>query len=134
MADSALQDIALTFQGKTYRFRPTFSVLVGIEAATHQASRALGMKIWNGEAALIEIATVMQVLLREKEVEMGLDVIGEALMEDGFLPLIEPLGSFLTWAQRGHKEHEREAKEAAERAKKEAKKGAGQETPEPDPS
>lgn len=123
MTDNALQEVELTFAGKTYRFRPTFKVLISIEAATVQPSRDLGLKIWNGNAALIEIATVMQILLREKGEERSIEEIGEVLMDDGFLGLTDPLGRFLTRAQRGHKEHEREAREAAKKADEEAKKG-----------
>lgn len=123
MTDSALQEIELTFGGKTYRCRPTFKVLIGIEAATVQPSRDLGLKIWNGNAALIEIATVLQILLRDKGEDRSVEEIGEVLMDDGFLGLTDPLGRFLTRAQRGHKEHEREAVEAARKAEDEARKG-----------
>ena len=129
MADSALQEIELSFDGKTYRIRPTFKVLVGIEANTGQSSRDLGLKIWNGNAALIEIATVLQVILRDQGVERSLDEIGDVIMADGFLPFTDPLGRFLTRSQRGHKEHEREALKAAEDAKKEAAPGAPEDPP-----
>lgn len=123
VTDTALQEIELKFDGKLYRVRPTFKVLIGIEAATVQPSRDLGLKIWNGNAALIEIATVLQILLREKGEDRSVEEIGEILMDDGFLGLTDPLGRFLTRAQRGHKEHEREAVEAAKKADDEAKKG-----------
>lgn len=123
MTDNALQEIELKFDGKLYRVRPTFKVLIGIEAATVQPSRDLGLKIWNGNAALIEIATVLQILLRDKGEDRTVEEIGEVLMDDGFLGLTDPLGRFLTRAQRGHKEHEREAVEAAKKADEEKTKG-----------
>lgn len=133
MTDSALQEIELTFGGKVYRLRPTFKVLIGIEAATVQPSRDLGLKIWNGHAALIELATVMQILLRDKGEDRSVEEIGEVLMDDGFLGLTDPLGRFLTRAQRGHKEHEREAVEAAKKAEDDKKKGASPDTAPADP-
>lgn len=134
MSDNPLQEIELPFDGAVYRVRPTFRILVSIEAATVQASRDLGLKIWNGNAALIEVVTVIQVILREKGVERTIEDIGEVIMRDGFIGVCDPLGRFLTMAQRGHKEHQREAEEAAKKAAADTnKKGAapGEATPDP---
>lgn len=115
MSDNPLQEVAIAFGGKTYRVRPTFEVLVNIEAATGQACRALGLKVWNGEAGVSEMAAIVNVILRSQGDTRTLGETGEQMMEEGFLHLIDPLGSFLTRAQRGHKAHEEEARKAAEK-------------------
>lgn len=118
MAENPLQEVEIPFGGKVYRVRPTFEVLVNVEAATGQSCRTLGLKVWNGDAGVSEMAAIVNVILRSKGDTRSLGEIGEQMMEEGFLHLIEPLGSFLTRAQRGHKAHEQEAIEAAK--KKEA--------------
>lgn len=134
MSDNPLQEVEIKFGGKTYRVRPTFEVLVNIEAATGQACRSLGLKVWNGEAGVSEMAAILNVILRSQGDTRTLGETGEQMMEEGFLHLIDPIGSFLTRAQRGHKAHEEEARAAAEKAAVEAKGKEAGAAPAEDPS
>ena len=99
MTANPLRETELCFDGKTYRFRPTFGVLLGIEAATAQPIRDLALKISSGSAALIEIVTVLRVMLRDKGQDWAIDDIGEVLVNSGFLSITGPLGKFLVEAQ-----------------------------------
>lgn len=122
MAESALQDIELDFAGKTWTLRPEFRTLVAIEAALEQPSRALGLKFLRMEASVGEIAATIFMLLRDRKDAPTRDEIGEAIMADGYDDVLMPIGTYLTRAIRGSKEHEKEA--LAKREKEAAAKSA----------
>lgn len=109
MADNPRQEIEFPFGGKVYRIRPTFEIIVTIEAELNQASRTVGMKLLRAEAGLAEIAVVVWNVLKDQKAAPTRAEIGEAIMNDGYIDLLIPLGQFLMRAQRGHKEHEKEA-------------------------
>lgn len=120
--ESARQEIELKLNGSTFRVRPNFETLANIELATDQSARALGMKAL---AAGIPVSQRMPGLQEIKLSEMALAIfhmvrgqkgapespaaVGELLMEDGYGELLNPVGLFLVRAQRGNKEHEKEA-------------------------
>ena len=112
MADNPRQEIDLRFGGVTYRVRPDFRALVGIEGATGSSSRLLGIRIMTGQAGVSEIATVLELLLTDKGGPPR-EKIGEIIMADGHEDLWEPLGLFLTRAVKGHKFHEEQARKEA---------------------
>lgn len=115
MAENPHQDIKITFDGVTHKVRPEFELITAIEAATIQSAYKLGWKIWNGDAALVEIATVLRTILASVEASpLTVPQIGTVLMRDGYKNLADPLGHLLVYAYRGHTEH------IAEAAKKEA--------------
>jgi hypothetical protein len=115
MADSALQEIELSFAGKAYKIRPDFRTIVGIESATGQPSRTLGLKFLAFEASVTEIVAALVVVLATVKDAPKRDDIGDLVMEFGYADLMIPLGELLLRAQKGHKEHEREAAEQAKR-------------------
>ena len=131
MAEHPRQEIELSFGGKTYRVRPTFEVVVGIEAELNQSSRVVGMKLLRAEASLAEITVILWNALKGKKGAPDTrQEVGEVIMEDGYRDLLVPLGNFLLRAQRGNKEHEKEAAEAEAAAKgKEAADGATADPP-----
>lgn len=110
MAESAKQEIEFAFGGKAFKVRPTFDVIISIEAATGQPAQALGVKILRTEASLTEIAAALFHVLRG---QVGApptpNAVGETMMEDGYGDLMLPLGLFLTRALRGNREHMKEA-------------------------
>ncbi len=127
MTGKAHLDIEIPFGGKTYSVKPDFATICAIEGALNQPSRTLGMKAYvtgmplqqrNGatEISLMEIATIVALILKDKGVSSTPTAVGEALMEDGYGQLLVPIGDYLMRAQRGHKEHEKEAALAAEQA------------------
>ena len=109
MAESALQEIELNFAGQVWRLRPEFQTLIAIEAALNQPSRTLGLKLLRYEAGVAEIAATVFLLLRDKKGAPTREEVGQAIMEDGYDDLMVPLGTYLTRAIRGSKEHEKEA-------------------------
>lgn len=121
MPESPRQEIEFKFNGKTYKRRPTWAALVNIEAATNQPCRALGMKVLQTDVSLTEVTTVLAVLIGE-DADMTPEQIGDVLVEDGYGELLLPLGQFLVRAQRGNKEHEKEAARA-KKAEREAARG-----------
>jgi hypothetical protein len=113
MAENARQEIELSFGGSAYKIRPDFETITAVELATDQASRTLGMKILRGEASVTELTAVVFTLVRGRfGAPRSAAEVGNIIVDDGYLSLIEPLGSLLTRAQRGNKEHEKEVSAA----------------------
>jgi hypothetical protein len=109
----ALQEIELKFADKTYSIRPDFQTIVAVEAGLGQSSRVLGMKCLNYDISVSEIAAMLVIILKDKPDAPKRDQIGDLVMEYGFNDLLLPLGMFLTRAQKGHREHVKEAQAAA---------------------
>lgn len=142
MPENPRQEIELSLGGQTYRVRPTFEVIAGIEADLNQPARAVGMKAWwagltpaqraardnvgGPEISLTEMAVVVFWMVKGQTGAPASPVaMGALLMEDGYGELLLPVGQFLTRAQRGNKIHEKEAAQAAEAAAREgASEGA----------
>lgn len=121
-SENARQEIELSLGGKVYSVRPDFATISGIEGVADQPARTLGMKAMAGaiplnqrpanvaEISLTELALVVFLMLKGKKgaPESATDV-GNLLMEEGYGHLLMPVGQFLVRAQRGNKEHEKEA-------------------------
>ncbi len=135
---SPRQEIAIPFDGKTFRVRPTFEVLASIEGALNQSARSVGMKaLASGmtaadrglqpEISLTEMAVVVYWMLKDQDgAPKDASVVGSMLVDNGFSDLLLPVGQFLTRAQKGNKLHEQEAIEAerlAQEAGADASKG-----------
>lgn len=154
MAENPRQEVEIQFNGRTYLARPTFQIITTIEAATNQPARNLGMKaliagmplaqraaggyIGVQEISMGEISLVLWLMLRDHfqadksgSAPQSAEGVGEFLMDDGYLDLCGPVGEFLTRAQRGNKEHVRQAEIAAKRAEEAAKRtnGTGEHKP-----
>lgn len=126
MPENPRQEIEFDLDGKTFRVRPTFEVIANVEAALSQSARSLGLKalaagmssVERGtqtEITLSEFCVVLYWILRGKpDAPASAKAIGEILMEAGYGALLLPVGLFLTRAQRGNKEHEKEAVEKQE--------------------
>jgi hypothetical protein len=108
MTDSALQEIELPFAGRTFRLRPNWRKLIEVEAALQQPSRALGLKFLRFEASVTEITAVLWVLLKDEKEAPPRETLGETLMDEGYDPLMVPIGNFLLRAIRGNKIHEQD--------------------------
>lgn len=114
MAESAKQEIEFSFGGKAYKVRPTFDVIISIEAAIGLPAQALGLKMLRTEASLTEIAAILfHVLKGQAGAPTTPNAVGEIMMEDGYGDLLLPLGLFLTRALRGNREHMKEAAQGA---------------------
>lgn len=116
MAEHPRQEIEFVFGGQTYRVRPTFQIVIGMEAELNQSSRVVGMKLLNAEASVAEIAVVVWHMIKDqKGAPKTRSDVGEIIMDDGYASLIKepfPLAMFLLRAQKGNKEHEKEAASA----------------------
>lgn len=133
---SPRQEIAIPFDGKVFKVRPTFEVLASIEGALNQPARSVGMKaLASGmtsadrglqqEISLTEMAVAVYWMLHGQDgAPKDATAVGSALVENGFSDLLLPVGQFLTRAQKGNKLHEQEAIEA-ERLAQEAGEIAG---------
>lgn len=136
MAETARQEIPLTFGGKPYRVRPTFQNIVNLEGALNQSARSVGMKAFASgtpsaerglqpEIALTELAVALFWILQGQEgAPKSVEAVGEILMEEGYTDLLLPVGQYLTRAQRGHKQHEKESEEAERKVKEAGEAGA----------
>lgn len=144
MAEHPRQEIEIALGGETYRVRPSFEVIAGIESDTGQPARTLGMKAWVGgmsieqraarnagqEISLSEMAVVVFWMIKgQKGAPSSAVVVGALLMEEGYAELLLPVGQFLTRAQRGNKIHEQEAAAALEREKEAAANGSAGKDP-----
>lgn len=124
MAENPRQEITLSLGGKDFAVRPTFEVIAGIEAALDQPARTVGMKALasgmtlgerqargaGAEISMSEMAVVLFHMVKgKKDAPANPTEVGNILMEDGYGDLLLPVGQFLTRAQRGNKEHEKEA-------------------------
>lgn len=130
MAEDARQEIAFQLNGQTFRARPTFAVVTGIEGALNQPARTLGFKALMAglpmgdmrrqaaamsEISLGEMAIILFWMTRDqKNAPKTVNEVGEILMEEGYLALCEPVGQFLIRAQRGNKEHLKEIERQAQ--------------------
>jgi len=123
--ESARQEVEIKLNGSTFSVRPTFEIIANIEAATDQPARMLGMRALlagvkvaerppnASEIKMSELATAIFWMLRGKKgAPESPQAVGDILMEDGYLQLLDPVGMFLVRAQRGNKEHEKEATQA----------------------
>jgi len=125
MAESARQEIELTVGGKTFSVRPDFVTISNIEAATQQPARTLGLQAYAAgvpqsarggfpEISMTNLVLVIFWMLRgKKDAPATVEAVGEIIMEEGYGDLLMPVGNFLTRAQRGNKEHEKEAAQGA---------------------
>src|SRR5438309_1883610 len=128
MPENPRQEIELSLGGQSFRVRPTFEVIAGIEADLNQPARAVGMKAWSAglsadqravrnagpEISLTEMAVAVFWMVKgQKGAPPSPVATGALLMEEGYGDLLLPVGQFLTRAQRGNKLHEQEAAEAA---------------------
>jgi hypothetical protein len=128
MAETPRQEIELELGGKTYTVRPDFRTISAIEAATEQAARALGLKCLAAsmpvdsrrgtpEVSMTELAQAIFWMLKDKKNAPATPMdVGDLLMEEGYGKLLMPVGEFLIRAQRGNKEHQKEAAQAAAQA------------------
>jgi hypothetical protein len=134
MAENPRQETELSFGGKTYSVRPTFQIITSIEAALNQPARFLGMKcfvvgkamgerygaeqeISMGELAVIVFWMLRDQFLADKAMPQTPAAVGEIMMEDGYGQLLMPVGEILTRAQKGNREHAKEAAAAIETAR-----------------
>jgi hypothetical protein len=148
MSESPRIEVEFPFNGKKYFVRPTFKKLTQIESVTDQPARTTGLKamitamsyqsriaggygniqeISIGEMALVLFWILQEDLVADKNGPQTPEDVGNILMDDGFLELCIPVGQFLTRAQRGNKEHIRQAEK--ERKKEEEAGTSGGPTP-----
>lgn len=130
MADNALQEVIFPFAGKIFRVRPTYKILARIEAVTGVPVRTLGFRCYSAgvpiasrtvqEISLGEVSTIMTIILDGRDGAPDPETIGDTLVDDGYLELLNPLGNFLIRAQTGNKEYEAQQRRIAEAAEKEA--------------
>lgn len=125
MVENARQEIELEFGGKKFSVRPDFQTISNIEVATDQPARTLGLKALASslpmsqrsgvaEISMTELAVVVFWMLKGKKgAPESTQSVGETMMEEGYGSLLMPVGEFLVRAQRGNKEHEKEAAQAA---------------------
>jgi len=126
--ETARQEIELKLNGKTFTCRPDFTTISNIEGVTEQSARALGMHALAAgmplaqrgglpEISMTQMAIILFWMVKgQKGAPESPAAIGELLMEDGYGQYLMPVGLFLTRAQRGNKEHEKEAAQAAAQA------------------
>lgn len=124
MTTNPREEIELTFNGRAFRVRPTFKNIVNLEGALAQPARAVGMKALAAGTAMAERGMMPEIMLTELAVVIfwmlngqegapkSPEEVGDILMEDGYSSLLQPVGEYLTRAQRGHKIHVKEAEEA----------------------
>lgn len=132
MSENARQEIALQFGDKQFLVRPTFEVIATIESALNQSARSVGLKALAAgmtaadrgaqpEISLTELAMVIYWMLRGQQgAPENASQAGDIMMDYGYGDLLLPVGQFLTRAQRGHREHVKEAEARAAAAEKEA--------------
>ena len=115
MTENARQEIELSIGGRKYAVRPTFKTIAAIEQAAGQGCVPLGLKVARSQATLTELALILNAMVGDQPGAPTPEAIGEHLMEDGLMAMIDPVSEFLLRALRGNKEH----------AKVTAKKEAG---------
>jgi hypothetical protein len=126
--DSPLQETEIELGGKTYHVRPTFKVITSIEASLNQPVRTLGFKCWvyaqafndrgpNAvEISVTEMAAILFQMVREQEdAPKSAMEVGELLMEEGYGQHCMVVGDFLLRAQKGNREHQKDAERRAKR-------------------
>ena len=137
MSEDARQEIEIELGGETYRARPTFQIIVNIEAALDQPARTLGLKCWvygialdqrgpgTEEIKLTELAIILFHMIGgpDEKFKSPTDV-GDVLMEEGYGKLCLPVGNFLTRAQQGNREHLKEIERKARKAKSPPEEGS----------
>lgn len=138
MAENPRQEIELPFDGKTFRVRPNFETITSVEVALGEPARVVGRKCLSAgmsaverarmnagpEVGVSEFAIALYWILRsQKDAPATILDVGNVLVEDGYGNLLLPVGQFLVRAQRGNKEHEKEAAEEALKAKEAGQAG-----------
>lgn len=111
MAVDPLQDTTFVFMGETFAVRPTFRLIAKIEATLGQSARMLAIAINEGTMLVSAYAAVMVCICAEVGAlknKTG-DQIGDAVMDEGFANIRLPMMLLLARANRGNKEHEKEA-------------------------
>lgn len=135
--EGARGSVFLPVGERIYEITPSFKAIVGIERATGRGYRSIGRDVMSGEATLTEIALIVSLLVRSVDAKGPTpDEVGEIIMEYGAGSFTVPVGSFLSRAVIGNKEHQRQLDEeqaAAEARAAAAGEGAGKEA-DPDPS
>lgn len=111
--DNPRQEIDFAFAGKSIKLRPTFQVINAIELATGQSSRTLGLRLLRSECSMGEVARIIEIVFKSKNIDMSYNQIGDELVDAGYGELILPLGDFLLRAVKGNRKHEEEARAAA---------------------
>ena len=116
MADNALQEVEIPFNGRVFRVRPEYLILARIEAVTGTPLRELAKRAIIGlygpfdprrpagnELGLGEIALILGIILEGQKDAPKPEEIGPVLVQDGYADLMTQMTK-LSWAGRARQQ------------------------------
>lgn len=107
----ALNETEITLGDRTYLVRPTLRIVRRIEQIGAPVS--LAKSIMTGDIGLTGMSNILQAMLRDVKDPPKLDMIQEALFEDGLDGQVKPVTEFLTNLWIGNRRSTEEAERRA---------------------
>ena len=102
MANRQRGEIPIKLNGQEYSLRPTFQAMCNIADRTGAHSLILlSRRMLDGDIRFLDLAIIIQEGIKASGKDLDLDIIGEAIVEEGLVEFSKPIMEFIRIAVEG---------------------------------